>query len=126
MLTSRFLIMLFLYFSGAAATNIDFSNQYIFFRTGVHDDSTEYWTISNHLNDMSNIHFGVLTPETQLRLINHQFEIYIDEGDSILDYEIPLSLLFRYRYPCIMDRDGATLLRTVHPLCRFSLRIVEA
>ncbi|MDZ7821999.1 MAG: hypothetical protein U5N26_09410 [Candidatus Marinimicrobia bacterium] len=46
----------------------------------MHDPDAEYWTITDQLNDFSNIHFGELTPETQFTLDRHQFELYVDEG----------------------------------------------
>ncbi len=90
-----FLILLCAGFAIPAAADIRFSNQYLFYKTGMHDPDAECWTITDQLNDFSNIHFGELTPVTQLTLDRHQFELYVDEGDSILEYQY----LYRY-YPC--------------------------
>ncbi|MCK4812539.1 MAG: hypothetical protein KAT14_01230, partial [Candidatus Marinimicrobia bacterium] len=88
----RYLIIGCLCAAVVFATKIQFSNQYIFHDIGIHDPDTPYWKISKIQNNFSNTHFAVLTPETRLRLIHHQFTIYIDSGDSVLNYT------YRYRY----------------------------
>lgn len=87
-----FIIMNGIVFSIAGATSISFSNMNIMHRIGMHDPQTHCWTITNNVNDVSNTDMGILTPETQFRLVHHQYEIYIDAGDSILNYD------YQYRY----------------------------
>lgn len=72
--------------------NITFSNQYLFFRYGLHDEQIHLHEISRYNNSVSDVDLGTLTPETQLELAHHQFEVYIANGDSIIDYS------YRYRY----------------------------
>lgn len=71
---------------------ITFSNQYLFFRYGLHDEHIHLHEITRYNNTLSDVNLGTLTPETQLELAHHQFEVYIANGDSIIDYS------YRYRY----------------------------
>lgn len=69
-----------------------FSGQYIFFRFGLHDSQYRYWEIHRYSNTFSDACIAEISPETQIEILHHQFEIYIGEGDSIIDYQ------YRYRY----------------------------
>ncbi|MDX9777999.1 MAG: hypothetical protein RBT43_04480, partial [bacterium] len=74
------------------ADAVRFSNQILFYKMGLHDPVLKYRQITRYINDFSNVFLGYFTPETQFRLINHQFEVYLNEGDSVIDYS------YRYRY----------------------------
>ncbi|MDD3716187.1 MAG: T9SS type A sorting domain-containing protein [Candidatus Marinimicrobia bacterium] len=74
------------------ADAVRFSNQILFYKMGLHDPVLKYRQITRYINDFSNAFLGYFTPETQFRLINHQFEVYLNEGDSVIDYS------YRYRY----------------------------
>lgn len=72
--------------------DIGFSNQYVFFSYGLHDENLHLFQITRYSNTLSNADLGELSTETQLELAHHQFEVYLGVGDSVIDYN------YRYRY----------------------------